>query len=140
MRRPRLIAQKCFAIARLSMFNLSLGYLILTRKMLVKEMFVCFSIGVMPFVPQPCVRHPVNFDTYLPDGRHLTPLGLASTLGSLPCSLQVLRNVRLTNVFKSVSSFLFNRFSHSTRGGQDIFGTFANSSVGILMVYLISLP
>ncbi|XP_075252166.1 transmembrane protein 94-like isoform X9 [Convolutriloba macropyga] len=61
------------------------------------------SIGVMPYVPQPCVRQPVCFEPFLPDGRHLSPLGLASALGSLPCSLQTLRNVSLTNIFHSAS-------------------------------------
>jgi len=61
------------------------------------------SIGVMPYVPQPCVRQPVCFEPFLADGRHLSPLGLASALGSLPCSLQILRNVSLTNIFHSAS-------------------------------------
>ncbi|XP_063716029.1 uncharacterized protein LOC134843714 isoform X4 [Symsagittifera roscoffensis] len=61
------------------------------------------SIGVMPYVPQPCVRQPVCFEPFLPDGRHLSPLGLASALGALPCSLQILRNVSLTNIFHSAS-------------------------------------
>ena len=65
------------------------------------------SIGVMPYVPQPCVRQPVCFEPFLPDGRHLSPLGLASALGALPCSLQILRNVSLTNIFHSVGYSLF---------------------------------
>ena len=72
-----------------------------------RQLALYCSIGVMPYVPQPCVRQPVCFELFLPDGRHLSPLGLASALGALLCSLQILRNVSLTNIFDSVVYSLF---------------------------------